>query len=134
MSVGVVLLLAGAGACGGGSKATAVATTERNFAVTLATLSVPAGKVKFNITNQGPAAHELVVFKTDLTDDKMPTDATGRIVEDDPQVKSVADTGGDVPAGKTKTLSADLKAGHYVVVCNLPGHYRAGMHTTLTVT
>jgi uncharacterized cupredoxin-like copper-binding protein len=23
---------------------------------------------------------------------------------------------------------ADLKAGHYALVCNLPGHYKAGMH------
>ena len=27
-----------------------------------------------------------------------------------------------------------LAAGHYVMVCNLPGHYLAGMHTSFTVT
>jgi uncharacterized cupredoxin-like copper-binding protein len=25
-------------------------------------------------------------------------------------------------------LTIDLAAGHYAIVCNLPGHYAAGMH------
>lgn len=127
------LVVAG-GACGGSGHATAVATSEHDFAVSLGTTSAPAGKVRFEIANDGPSAHELVVFRTHLADDKMPTDPDGKIIEDDPQIKSVADTGGDVGRGQHKTLTAKLAAGHYVVVCNLPSHYKLGMHSTLTVT
>jgi uncharacterized cupredoxin-like copper-binding protein len=40
---------------------------------------------------------------------------------------------GDVKAGQTKVLSITLAPGHYAVVCNLPGHYRMGMHQDFTV-
>ena len=31
-------------------------------------------------------------------------------------------------------LTIDMKAGHYAVVCNLPGHYAGGMHEDFWVT
>jgi uncharacterized cupredoxin-like copper-binding protein len=31
-------------------------------------------------------------------------------------------------------LTADLSPGHYALVCNLPGHYKAGMHVDFWVT
>jgi uncharacterized cupredoxin-like copper-binding protein len=34
----------------------------------------------------------------------------------------------------TKSITIDLKPGHYALVCNLPGHYGLGMHVDLTVT
>ena len=36
--------------------------------------------------------------------------------------------------GATKTITIDLKPGHYVLFCNLPGHYAAGMHQDFWVT
>src|SRR5437763_112186 len=36
-------------------------------------------------------------------------------------------------AGQTMTLAITLAPGHYAVVCNLPGHYRMGMHQDFTV-
>ncbi|MGN6187886.1 MAG: sulfocyanin-like copper-binding protein [Conexibacter sp.] len=36
--------------------------------------------------------------------------------------------------GTTKQLVVkDLKAGHYALVCALPGHYQAGMYADFTV-
>jgi uncharacterized cupredoxin-like copper-binding protein len=35
--------------------------------------------------------------------------------------------------GTTKTLTIDLAPGHYVFLCNLPGHYQSGMHVDVTV-
>ena len=40
----------------------------------------------------------------------------------------------DVEAGATKSADFELKPGKYVMFCNLPGHYAAGMYGTLTVT
>src|SRR5437870_249437 len=36
--------------------------------------------------------------------------------------------------GQTKPLVSTLLPGHYALVCNLPGHYRMGMHQDFTVT
>jgi uncharacterized cupredoxin-like copper-binding protein len=33
-----------------------------------------------------------------------------------------------------KTITLDLKPGVYLLICNVPGHYAAGMWTPLTVT
>ena len=40
---------------------------------------------------------------------------------------------GDIQPGQTKTLSLNLKAGHYALICNLAVHYKAGQHADLTV-
>ncbi len=39
----------------------------------------------------------------------------------------------DLPVGESKTLELDLEAGKYALVCNLPGHYAAGMFADFTV-
>ena len=36
--------------------------------------------------------------------------------------------------GTSMVLTIDMKAGHYAVVCNLPGHYAGGMHEDFWVT
>jgi len=45
--------------------------------------------------------------------------------------------GGEVPEldpGKSGTLSVSLQPGTYLLLCNQPGHYEAGMWTVFTVT
>jgi hypothetical protein len=39
----------------------------------------------------------------------------------------------DVKAGIVKQFTVDLEPGRYVLVCNLPGHYKLGMRTGLVV-
>jgi uncharacterized cupredoxin-like copper-binding protein len=39
----------------------------------------------------------------------------------------------DIAAGSTQSLEVSLGSGSYVVVCNLPRHYKLGMHAPLTV-
>ena len=41
---------------------------------------------------------------------------------------------GDLKPGKSGTMTLDLKAGRYLLFCNKPGHYKAGMYHVLTVT
>ena len=84
------------------------------------------GKVTFNVSNVGHIVHEFVVIKTDKRANGL---GTGQRV---PEGGNVGETG-DVEAGASKTLSLKLKAGHYALICNLPGHYKAGMHTDFTV-
>ena len=39
----------------------------------LATRTVPAGRIKLTVHNQGAATHELVAFRTDLPETALPT-------------------------------------------------------------
>jgi uncharacterized cupredoxin-like copper-binding protein len=88
--------------------------------------TVAQGKVKFNVKNVGRLVHEFVVIKTDKPANGL---GTGSRV---PEGGNVGETG-DVQAGAGKTLSLKLKPGHYALICNIPNHYAAGMHTDFTV-
>jgi uncharacterized cupredoxin-like copper-binding protein len=89
--------------------------------------STPAGKVTFKATNDGKVAHELVVLQTDKAPGALPV------------AKAKADEAGDlgeaedIAAGTSKSVTLALKPGHYVLICNLAGHYQAGMRTAFTV-
>ena len=37
------------------------------------------------------------------------------------------------PGATKKLVVKDLKAGHYALVCALPGHYQSGMYSDFTV-
>ena len=105
---------------------------EHDFALATNTSTVKAGSVAFNITNQGPSSHELLAFRTDLPADQLPLGPDGNINED--ALPKVLDTDSDLPAGTQRHLSESLAPGRYVLVCNLPGHYKLGMHTVITIT
>jgi uncharacterized cupredoxin-like copper-binding protein len=115
------------------TPATTVAVTEKDFSIAPSVTTVKSGLIDFAINNSGPADHELVIFATDLPPDQLPLGADGRIDEGSDKITKAFDTGDNVAAGASKTFHAALAPGSYVMVCNLPGHYKAGMHTALTV-
>lgn len=89
-----------------------------------------AGPVNVSAPNDGALPHELVIAKTNADPSKLPTTSDGSVDED------ALDVPGEVPevgAGETGTATIDLKPGKYVMFCNIPGHYAAGMYGTLTV-
>ncbi len=110
-------------------------TSPTQMFIDLSANQAPAGKVTFFVTNRGTETHEFVVMQTDTPAANFPlTGFEGekdRFNEDTVGV-NVGETG-DVKAGQTKVLSITLAPGHYAVVCNLPGHYRMGMHQDFTV-
>ena len=115
---------------GSGSDTGGVSATEADFSINLATSSAPAGSVTFNITNQGPNAHEFVILKTDDAPDALPV--KDNEVEEDKV--DLIDEAEDIAPSTTATLTTDLEAGSYVIICNLPTHYEQGMHAAFTVT
>jgi len=128
--------LLGAVACSSSSSSSAsgsdtggVSATEKDFSIDLATSSAPAGSVTFNISNEGPSAHEFVIIKTDDAADALPT-KDGEVEEDK---LDAVDEQEDIAPSTTATLTTDLEAGSYVIICNVTGHYEAGMHTAFTV-
>ena len=91
--------------------------------------SVPAGKVKFVVKNTGTIEHEVIVLKTDTPYDQLAVNADGKVSE--------ADSVGEVSefaAGTTSSVTLDLKAGKYALVCNVKDHYKMGMRAPFTVT
>jgi uncharacterized cupredoxin-like copper-binding protein len=122
--------------------ATTVTATLEEFAVSTDPASAPAGSVTFDVTNDGPDdVHEFVVILTDLGPTELPTDADGA-VEETGKGMEVIDEIEDIPVGETQSLTVDLAAGSYVIICNilqeepdgtLEAHYSEGMRTTFTV-
>jgi uncharacterized cupredoxin-like copper-binding protein len=53
--------------------------------------------------------------------------------EESPAIEGVMDSGSSLAPGETRVLGANLDPGSYVIVCNLPAHFRLGMHQTITV-
>ena len=135
LPVALAAIVLGLGACGGGgggSDAAKVSASEKEFSISLASDSVKSGSQKFSVHNTGTQAHEFVIFKTDLDPDKLPMKPDSTVDEEGQGVQHI-DEVEDVSPGGTKTLSVKLQPGHYVVICNLVGHYAQGMHAGLTV-
>jgi hypothetical protein len=127
-------------ACGGGAETT-VAVTLQEYAVLPAQDSVPAGTITFEVENTGPERpHELVVIRTDLAPEALPTAEDGSVDEAGEGIEVIGEIEEFAP-GSTETRSFDLAAGGYVFVCNLVeeeagqtlAHYTLGMRTAFTV-
>jgi len=123
-STGTTTTKATAPAAAPSSNTIAVALTEMKVAPTPA--AAPAGEVTFNVDNAGALPHEMVVIKTKKPADQLGTGSTV------PETGKVGETG-DMPAKSKKTLKLKLAAGHYALICNVPGHYAAGMHADFNV-
>jgi uncharacterized cupredoxin-like copper-binding protein len=95
--------------------------------------TIAKGSATFTISNAGTIPHELLVFKSDLEASAYPVDAAGDIVEDGAGVTLVSDGENIDPAG-TQERTVDLVPGKYLFVCNIAGHFKAGMFTVVTVT
>ena len=108
---------------------TQVSASVTEMSVTLDATTVPAGEVTFDVANVGTVEHEFIIIATDLPQDQLPV-KDGTVDEDGVDV--VSEIPGLQP-GTDAHLSVDLPAGHYVIICNEPGHYLAGIHTELTV-
>jgi uncharacterized cupredoxin-like copper-binding protein len=94
---------------------------------------VPAGSVSFRILNQGPTTHEIIVVRTDRAPDKLPLQRDGLTVDEEaPGIDLLEEVEG-LDIDDRETLELRLEPGHYVLYCNLEGHYLGGMYAALTV-
>jgi uncharacterized cupredoxin-like copper-binding protein len=118
-------------AAGGGSSTevtggrTTVSMTE--FAFEPDELSTKAGTLTVTAKNDGSAPHEFVLIRTKKAADALPVKGS-----------EASDAGavGEIPQqepGASASHKFKVKSGPYVFICNVPGHYKAGMFGTLTV-
>ena len=93
---------------------------------------VPAGEVTFNVTNtSSDAEHEMVVTKLSGPDGTLPYD-DGNMRVDEEAAGSLGEVS-ELPYGQSGSLTVTLDPGTYVLYCNIPGHYAAGMWTRIVV-
>ena len=121
-----------------GSPPSTVDVKLQEWAVLPASNTVRSGSVTFNVANVGPEwNHELVVVKTDLAFEDLPTKAGGSFDEAGAGVTIIGEADG-VGVGGSKSVTLDLAPGTYVLLCNIVEdiriHYKLGMRTPFEVT
>ena len=121
------LLMAGCGSGDAGASSDAISVDLADYSIDPATTKTDAGTVTLSVHNGAEQTHEFVVMKTDRAADELPTGADGNVDEEGADDLEVVDEVEDIEGGATKSLTLDLAPGHYVFVCNLPGHYQQGM-------
>ena len=92
------------------------------------TRTVPAGKATFVIRNAGKKKHDFVIISSERHH---------HLLQMKGQRASEAGAIGKITAfapGATKRLTRNLAPGKYVLICNEPGHYKAGEYLAFTVT
>jgi uncharacterized cupredoxin-like copper-binding protein len=104
-----------------------------DFHVRRSTAAIPAGMVRFRLVNNGPSTHEFVVVRTDHAPDKLPLQRDGLTVDEEKPGVDHVDEAEGLDIADHRTLTMGLAPGHYVLFCNLEGHYLGGMHAALTV-
>ena len=124
--------LAGVGVSSGltGSRESArtrVAVTLKEWKVIPAVRSAPAGVVTFTVANKGSIKHEFLVIRSNRAPNALRTKGAeaseAGLTKGTPEFKP----------GLTTTLTVTLNKGKYVLICNIPGHYKAGQYAAFTV-
>jgi len=128
------VLIGGCGADGNSAESgisNDISGQVNEWSISLDATSSKAGEVKFTIENDGTIGHEFLVVKTDIAPGEIPLD--GDHFPEPADGLEVIDEIGEFAVETTETLTLNLEAGNYQVVCNLPGHYKNGMHLAFTV-
>ena len=134
--VALFLTVATAG-CGGDSNDGANATsnnitgTLHEWVVEVDATTAAAGDVTFTMTNEGTIGHEFLVVKTDIPVGEIPLDGD-HFAEPTDGIEVINEIG-EFAKGTTESLTVNLTPGTYQLVCNLPAHYKAGMHISFKV-
>lgn len=108
--------------------------------VLAAPTTVRHGTVSLRVTNGGYLIHELVVLPLPPGQPvgSRAYGADGEVSEagslGEASASCAAGAGHGITAGSTGWVTLHLPAGRYEFVCNLPGHYAAGMYTEFDVT
>jgi uncharacterized cupredoxin-like copper-binding protein len=131
----VVLVLAAtvatvADVAAAGSASQRVSLRLKEYKISPTRASAGRGRVTLQVTNRGKETHEVLVVRGTR---HLPTN--GERVDEGALERSGRVVGevADVKRGTTASRTFTLKRGTYVLLCNLPGHYKDGMHATLTV-
>lgn len=121
------------GLADGEVKVSLIGERMEKMGMKLDTDTVKAGTVSFEVTNDAmKTGHEMILVKLASKDQELKVvPATNRI--DENTITSLGEVS-DLKPGAHGSLKAQLVEGDYVLICNIKGHYQAGMYAKLTVT
>ena len=94
---------------------------------------VHPGEITFEVVNSSKdAIHELIIARLKDLTQIFPYNSNEERVEEE----KIMDLGevSELDPGATGALRINLQPGSYLLFCNIPGHFKAGMWTVLTVT
>jgi uncharacterized cupredoxin-like copper-binding protein len=101
--------------------------------IAVSTDTVKAGEVTFEVLNSSKdTVHEVIVARLKDVTTPLPYLASDAKVDEDKAGSHLGEVS-ELDPGKTGALRLDLKPGTYLLYCNIPGHYMAGMWTLFTV-
>ena len=101
----------GGSSSGGAGNGTPVDVTLADFSIDVAGgTNLKPGTYTFNVTNNGPSAHNLTIEGPGVDNQATPTFSSG-----------------------TQSLTVTLTKGSYDFFCSVPGHKEAGMNLDVTV-
>jgi len=103
------------------------------MAIRTSVATAKAGKVRFEVVNYSTSLlHEMEVVAVEDINGALPYDYNaGKVTIEKAREKGEVE---DLKPNAVKVLEVTLPAGNYLLVCNLPGHYAAGMVAPFTVT
>ncbi len=114
------------------NAAATVAVVEKDFRIVPDPDTIAAGDITFAVENQDTDFHEFLVIRSDRALDDLPLTANGfQVDERAPELAVLGKA--SLNTGERATVQATLDAGTYLLICNQPGHYAAGMRTAFTV-
>lgn len=94
--------------------------------------SAPAGEITFDVTNTSKDyVHEMIVSPLPPEGKQLPYVADENRVDE--QAAGHLGEVEELDPGASGSLTILLKAGKYILYCNIPGHYTNGMWTEFTV-
>ena len=106
---------------------------DGSMAISTSEDSVKAGKVTFEVANKSnDVEHEFLIAQLNVPAKDVPFDESTGVVKEG-ALKGVKELG-DLEPGRSGAMTLDLAAGNYLLFCNMPGHYKAGMYHVLAVT
>ena len=141
LAVGAIACGDGDNGDGNGDTGTVVGVRLFEYSVLADPSSGPAGDVTFSAENEGPAEnHELVIVRTDLAANALPTKDDGSVDEAGADIEVIGEIEEFAPGG-TESQTFTLAAGSYVLICNIVHeegeetivHYDRGMRRAFEV-
>lgn len=120
------------GSTDGDAVSNDITGSVQEWAVGVSAHEAKAGDVTFTIENVGTIPHEFLVVKTDFAPGEIPLGTNNRFDEEGKGISVI----NEIPEWDPKTtgnLTVTLEPGTYELLCNIEGHYKNGMHASLTV-
>ena len=102
------------------------------FSLTPSADSGESGSITFNASNDGLIPHNFYVFRSDLAPDQLPVE-NAMVPEEGAEGAEFVGETETFDGGATVSATFDLTPGKYVFLCNVAGHYQAGMFAGFTV-